>query len=117
MNMSWQSVPRSVSLIGPAKTKRMFLLAEKVASQQAVEWGWADFQSESGQALTVALSLAEQLAAKPQNAIRMCKQAINVSANALNHIASFMDADQMLLLQHSEEYAEALDKFFNKSAE
>ncbi len=29
MNMSWQSVPRFVNLIGPAKTKRLLLLAER----------------------------------------------------------------------------------------
>jgi enoyl-CoA hydratase/carnithine racemase len=30
MNMSWQSVPRMVALIGPARTKRLIILAQRV---------------------------------------------------------------------------------------
>ena len=37
--MSWGSVPRSVALIGPSKTKRLFVLAEKIDSNTALDWG------------------------------------------------------------------------------
>ncbi|MGL4566322.1 MAG: enoyl-CoA hydratase/isomerase family protein, partial [Halioglobus sp.] len=38
MNMSWQSVPRFVNLIGPAKTKQLLLLAEPLDAATARDW-------------------------------------------------------------------------------
>ena len=42
LNMSWGSVPRINALLGPAKTKRLLLLAEKISSQTAKDWGLID---------------------------------------------------------------------------
>lgn len=114
MNMSWQSVPRSVSLIGPARTKRMFLLAEQVSGETAIDWGWADYLTEPGDGLSKALELATNAANMPGIAMRMCKQSINVATNALHHAVSYMDADQLLLTQHSEDYAEGIASYLEK---
>ena len=111
MNMSWQSVPRSVSLIGPAKTKRMFLLADKVNMASALDWGWADYGCKAG----LAMELATKIERMPAIPMRMCKEAINVAANALNHAVSYMDSDQLLLMQHSEDYQAAIESFTGKS--
>ncbi|BFM14522.1 enoyl-CoA hydratase/isomerase family protein [Maricurvus nonylphenolicus] len=114
MNMSWQSVPRSVNLIGPAKTKRMFALAEKVSARQAFDWGWADYLSEPGKSLEKALEIAKGVEKLPPISVRMCKQSINVAANALNHAVSYMDADQLVVTQHSEDYQEGIQSFLEK---
>ncbi len=114
MNMSWQSVPRSVSLIGPARTKRMFLLAEQVSAQTAIDWGWADYPATSGSALESALGVAAQVEKMPSIATRMCKQSINVATNALHHAVSYMDADQLLLTQHSDDYIEGITSYLEK---
>ena len=42
LNMSWGSVPRLNALLGPAKTKRLLLLAEKINSSTAKDWGLID---------------------------------------------------------------------------
>ena len=42
LNMSWGSVPRLNALLGPAKTKRLLLLAEKINSPTAKDWGLID---------------------------------------------------------------------------
>ena len=42
LNMSWGSVPRLIALLGPAKTKRLLLLAEKLNSSTAKDWGLID---------------------------------------------------------------------------
>ncbi|MDA0339621.1 MAG: enoyl-CoA hydratase/isomerase family protein, partial [Proteobacteria bacterium] len=42
MNMSWQSVPWMVSAIGPSKTKRLFVLAEKIDAETAQNWDLVD---------------------------------------------------------------------------
>src|SRR5450759_3516191 len=40
MNMSWQSVPRMLHLIGPARTKQVVILADqRITAAEAYEWG------------------------------------------------------------------------------
>ena len=114
LNMSWQSVPRFVRLVGPAKAKRIIVMAEKIDTQTALNWGLADEVTETGNALPKALELAERVAALPPVQVRMCKQAISVAANALNHAVSFMDIDQFALAQSSEDCREGIESFLEK---
>src|SRR6201986_3664407 len=40
MNMSWQSIPRMLHLIGPARTKQAVILADqRISAAEASEWG------------------------------------------------------------------------------
>jgi enoyl-CoA hydratase/carnithine racemase len=114
MNMSWQSVPRFVSLIGPAKTKELLIIAEPVSAQQAYSWGLVDHVVTNGRSLEKARELADKVAQRPPIPVRMAKQAINTSANTLNHATSFMDADQFLLAIESEDAREGAMAFFEK---
>ena len=114
MNMSWQSVPRFVNLIGPAKTKQLLILAEPLAAATAESWGLVDYCVDDGQALARAGDLASQVAAMPPIPVRMAKRSINASANALNNATSFMDADQFMLAQSSEDATEGMRAFFEK---
>jgi enoyl-CoA hydratase/carnithine racemase len=114
MNMSWQSVPRFVSLVGPAKAKELLILAEPVSAQKACDWGFVDHVVAPGQALARAHELAAKIAERPPIPVRMAKQAINNSANALNQATSFMDADQFLLAIDSEDAREGAKAFFDK---
>jgi enoyl-CoA hydratase/carnithine racemase len=114
MNMSWQSVPRFVNLIGPAKTKQLLLLAEPLDAATASDWGLVDYLTPAGSALIKALALAAQLAAMPPVPLRMIKRAVNASANALNDATSFMDADQFLLTMGMDDAREGAAAFFEK---
>ena len=41
MNMSWQSVPRMLQLIGPARTKQAVILADqRIAAAEAYDGVW-----------------------------------------------------------------------------
>ncbi len=110
-NMSWQSVPRIVNLIGPAKTKRLILLAEKIDAIRSIDWGLADERADDGSVLGKALEWAERIAAMPPVQVRMVKQGINAYANALNHAASAMDADQFALAFSSGDRQEGITAF------
>jgi enoyl-CoA hydratase len=110
-NMSWQSVPRLVNLIGQARTKRLILLAEKLDAQQAVDWGLADELANEVSALDKACEWAERIAGMPPVQVRMVKQGINAYANALSHATSVMDADQFALLFSSEDRQEGIAAF------
>jgi len=114
MNMSWQAVPRIVALIGPSRAKQFVIFGEKVAADQALQWGLADEVVEDGQVLAVARNWAGKVASLPPNAVRMSKVAVNATANALNGAASFMDADQYALATTSEDYKEAIKAFLEK---
>jgi enoyl-CoA hydratase len=114
MNMSWQSVPRFVNLIGPSKTKQLLLLAEPLAANVAQDWGLVDYLVSPGDALAKAGELAAQVAGRPPVPLRMIKRAVNASANALSDATSFMDADQFLLTQGMDDASEGALAFFEK---
>jgi len=114
MNMSWQSLPRFVNLVGPARAKQIVILAEKIAAEQALAWGLVQEVVPAGTALDRALALAERAAAMPPLPVRMTKQAINAAATALNHSASYMDADQYVLCQTGEDFKEGVAAFLEK---
>jgi enoyl-CoA hydratase len=114
MNMSWHAVPRLVSLIGPARTKRFVMFGEKIGAQELLAWGLADGVSLDGEAGAVAWRWAEKVAKLPPNALRMTKHSVNATASALHHAASFMDLDQYLLAATSEDFREGILAFREK---
>jgi len=114
MTMSWGSVPRLVNLIGPARCKRLISLAEPMDAQKALDWGWLDERCVDGDSVNTAMKFAERAAAMPTTALRMSKLSINAAAQTLNHSTSYMDTDQLILSQGSEDFAEAMDAFKEK---
>lgn len=114
MNMSWQSIPRLVNLIGPAKTKELLILAEPQDAGLAKEWGLVDHIAESGEALNKAKTIANKIAKMPPIPVRMTKRAATVTATALNNATSFMDLDQFMLTQHTSDAKEGIAAFFEK---
>jgi enoyl-CoA hydratase/carnithine racemase len=114
MNMSWHAIPRLVSLIGPARTKRFVIFGEKVSADECLAWGLADEIAQSGSALARAQDWAQRFAKLPPNAVRMTKQSVNATANALHQATTFMDGDQYALATTSEDYREAMLAFYEK---
>jgi enoyl-CoA hydratase/carnithine racemase len=95
MSMGWQSLPRFVALVGPARAKRLVMLAETIDAATAERWGFVDELAPAGQALERARAWARALAAMPAGPVRMTKRHINAVANALNDPVSHMDGDQL----------------------
>lgn len=114
MNMSWQSVPRFNHLIGPSRTKQLLILAEPVDAETCERWGLVDYVTAPGGAVEKARELANKVAAMPPVPVRMAKRGINASATALDNATSFMDADQFLLAQGSDDAREGIAAFFEK---
>jgi enoyl-CoA hydratase len=114
MNMSWQTQPRLVNLIGPARTKRLVIFGERVQAPEAFDWGLVDALAEDGGALALARTWADNVAALPPVPVRMAKRAITQIATAGNAAASYMDADQYALAATSEDHKEAVAAFFEK---
>lgn len=116
LNMSWGSVPRITNLIGPAKAKRLIILAEKCPAERALDWGLADWLSEDITTMEKAMEVATRAASMPPVAVRMCKQDINAYANALAGVASHADHDQFTLAQSSDDADEGISAFLEKRA-
>lgn len=109
--LGWGALPRLVRLLGPARAKRFIILGERFKGQQAVDFGLAEYLVADGQAEAEALSLATRIVDLPEVPVKMSKQAVNATANALNHLASYMVSDQLALAAASEEALAARAKF------
>ncbi|MFM8547121.1 MAG: enoyl-CoA hydratase/isomerase family protein [Betaproteobacteria bacterium] len=111
MNLSWNAVPRLTALVGPARAKRIIILAEKLSAAIAAEWGLVDRLSDPGGALTAAIEWAERCASLPPVQIRMLKQQVNAVATALDRAASHADYEQFMLAVSSGDFREGMRAF------
>lgn len=112
MNMSWQSVPRMLHLIGPARTKQAVIIAdERISAQTAHQWGLVEEVAAPGEAFAAAMALAEKVARQPPISVAMTKLTVNRLAYALDDLASHMDVDQFALASMSEDHTEGVAAF------
>ena len=114
MSMSWGSVPRTVALIGPAKAKRLLILAERLEGGRALDWGLADEAAEDGEVLAAARRTAERAAALPPAQLRMIKELIDANAHALGRATAAIDRDQFMLSQGSGDFEEGVRSFLER---
>jgi len=115
MNMSWQSVPRMLHLIGPARTKQAVILADqRISAAEAYDWGLVEEVADPGHAFDAAMTLARKVAAQPPLSVAMTKLTVNRLAHALDDLASHMDVDQFALASMSEDHKEGVDAFLTR---
>jgi enoyl-CoA hydratase len=114
LNLQWGALPRLVSLVGPARAKRLTITCEKMRADQALSWGLVDELAEAGQAVEKALEMAEVVLSMPQPTVRMVKEAVNATANALHGASAFADADQSQLTASSNSARGAREDFRRK---
>ena len=93
LNMSWGSVPRLIALLGPAKTKRLLLLAEKLNSSTAKDWGLIDSYFSPSKLELETIKLAEKAAKMPRLPFVLTKESVNNHSNALAKATSYNDQD------------------------
>ena len=115
MSMSWQSIPRMLHLMGPARTKQAVIIAdERISASEAREWGLVEEVAEPGRAFETAMALAEKVARQPPMAVAMTKLTINRLAHALDDLTSHMDGDQFVLASMSEDHKEGVAAFLER---
>jgi enoyl-CoA hydratase/carnithine racemase len=114
INLQWGALPRLVTLVGPARAKRICILCERMGAQQALDWGLVDEVAPDGTAAERALELAREAAEMPPVAVRMVKESANAIAGALHHSFSYADADQSQLSAGLEDAREARRRFNEK---
>jgi enoyl-CoA hydratase len=115
MNMSWQSIPRMLHLIGPARTKQAVILADqRISAAEAHEWGLVEEVADPGKALDTAMALAAKIATQPPLSVAMTKLTVNRLAHALDDLAGHMDLDQFALASFSEDHKEGVAAFLER---
>lgn len=114
LNLQWGALPRLVSLVGPARAKRICLMGEKMPAAQALDWGLVDEVADDGGTVERALEMARTVLEMPATTVRMVKEAVNATANALHAATSFADADQSQLTASFASAAAARETFRSK---
>jgi enoyl-CoA hydratase len=115
MNMSWQSVPRMLHLIGPARTKQAVILAnDRISAAEAYQWGLVEQVADPGKAFDAAMALAAKVAEQPPLSVAMTKLTVNRLAYALDDLAGHMDVDQFALASLSDDHKEGVAAFLER---
>jgi enoyl-CoA hydratase len=111
MTVAWQAIPRLVNAVGASKAKQYILLGDRLGADCALTAGLVDWLSPDGLAEAMATDLANRVSSGPPAVVKMTKQAVNAYANAMNHVASFMDVDQALVCDESPDAINARKAF------
>jgi enoyl-CoA hydratase/carnithine racemase len=115
MNMSWQSIPRMLHLIGPARTKQAVILADqRISAAEAHQWGLVEQVADPGKAFEAAMAMAEKVAAQPPLSVAMTKLTVNRLTHVLDDLASHMDVDQFALASLTEDHKEGVEAFLGR---
>ncbi len=114
MNLSWGSLPLLVHLIGPARAKRMVVLARKEKAETLLKWGFLDEMVPQEQLLIKAREIAEAYAAQAPIAAQMVKRSVNAISSALDQAVMHMDSDQFLHSISGDDFQEAIKGFLEK---
>jgi enoyl-CoA hydratase/carnithine racemase len=109
--LTWGTLPRLLALCGPALTKRITVLCERISANEALQMRLVDYVCEPGAAVTKAREIAGRVLEMPRASVRMSKETINATAYALAHLASHAGADQFNLAAASDEAAAARERF------
>jgi enoyl-CoA hydratase len=115
MNMSWQSVPRLLHLMGPARTKQAVILADqRISAEEAHAWRLVEEVTEPDSAFDGAMALAAKFASQPPISAAMTKLTINRLTHALDDLASHMDVDQFALASLTDDHREGVAAFLER---
>jgi len=114
MNLSWVGLPLCVHLVGPARAKKMVILANMENAETLEKWGFLDEVVPEVQLLEKAQEMAAAYAEQPPMAAQMVKRSVNAITSALDQSIMHMDSDQFLYATSGEDFQEAIMSFFEK---
>lgn len=103
LNLMWRAMPLCVSLVGPARAKRLMIGGERVRGQTLLDWGVLDEMVAPDNLMAKTREMADFYAGKPHIAAQMIKRSINAYATALDRAVMHSDVDQFLLAQSTKD--------------
>jgi enoyl-CoA hydratase len=115
MHLSWQTIPRRLHQMGPARTKQAVILADqRITAQEALAWHLVEEVADAGAAFDAAMALAAKFAVQPPLSAAMTKLTINRLTHALDDLTSHMDIDQFALATLTEDHKEGVAAFLER---
>lgn len=108
MNLSWQSLPLIVNLIGPARAKQFIILGKNENAQMLYDWGWLNEVVPPDKLMERALEMAKEYAAKAPLTSQMIKRSVNTIVQALDKAIMHMDSDQYILASMTDDFREGI---------
>lgn len=100
--------------IGPARAAEMALTGDRVAAEQALEWGLVNQVVEPEELLEAARALAARVAKNPPHSVRMAKKLLRESQHQSLESLLELSAAMQALAHHTEDHREALAAFGEK---
>lgn len=96
--MTWNSLPRFMRELGPARTKELVMTCDRFTAEQALAWGFVNHVVPDEELLPRARALAAKLLAKDPMALAMTKTTTNALARLMVPAeATASDRDYLLL--------------------
>ena len=105
---------RVTRLLGPARAKELFLLAERFGADDARRAGVVTEVVETGKALDRALEVAVRLAALPREAVAVTKQAIDAASESSREAALLIERLAYAALAQTQAARDAAAEFGNE---
>ncbi len=115
VNLSWQSLPLCVHLVGPARAKRMVISGERFYAPTLIEWGALDeMVASETELMEKALEWADLYASRAPVPAQMIKRSVNAIVSTLDQAVMHMDFDQHALVSRSEDTEMARTSYLAK---
>ena len=110
----WGGTQRLPRLIGISRAKELMFTGERVSAEHALKLGLVDHVYPGDQLLDHAQKLAQTIAAKPQTAIRIIKEAVNNGMAMDQDKAIRYEAEMFGMCFTTADQKEGMDAFFEK---
>ena len=110
----WGGTQRLPRLIGISRAKELMFTGERISAEQALKLGLVDHVYPDDQLLDHAQALAQTIAAKPQNAIRTIKEAVNKGMSMDQDKAIHYEAEMFGMCFTTADQKEGMDAFLEK---
>ncbi len=96
--MTWNSLPRLMRELGPARTKELVMTCDRFSAQDALRWGFVNHVYPDAELLPEARVLAKKLLAKDAMALALTKSATNALARQMVPPEATQADREMLLI-------------------
>jgi len=110
----WGGTQRLPRLIGSSRAKKLIFTGERIDAHQAMELGLVDQVTPAAELMEAGHDLAQTIAAKPQAAINMIKQAINQGMQMDLDKAVRFESELFGMCFATQDKQEGIDAFFEK---
>ena len=114
LNLMWQSLPRTVRLLGETRALRLTIGGERAYANDLLDWGVLEKVVPVNQLIDSACEFAETYAKKSPIPAQMIKRSVNAIGGSLDQAIMHMDVDQHIMAALTQDHAVAVEAYQEK---